>query len=340
MWKPLDPLKHAVAEIRIAIIGFGKIAIDQHVPAITSDSRFKLVAAVSRGPVDHPGVSLFSDAEEMLRATEIDAVAICTPAAPRHTLARQCLEAGKHVLLEKPPCSTLGEVADLESIAAAHGRTLFTTWHAQYNEAVEMAAAIAHHEGVSFMRIEWMEDVRKWHPDQDWIWRPGGFGVFDAGINALSIATKLIRQPLLVREACFGLEVNQEQPIAARLLLSTGAGSGCFPARFDWRHSGDERWTINVKTDVGTELILSDGGAVLHMNGRCVCERQGAEYPAVYTRFADLARTNASLVDSEPLRIVADAFLIAKRGAAAGLAGEVRKRPVGTYKNGERSSGP
>jgi len=37
--------------------------------------------------------------------------------------------------------------------------------------------------------VAWCENVRQWHPGQDWLWRPGGFGVFDPGINALSIIT-------------------------------------------------------------------------------------------------------------------------------------------------------
>lgn len=41
------------------------------------------------------------------------------------------------------------------------------------------------------------------------------------------------------------------------------------------------------------------------------------EYPSIYARFAELIATGASELDSEPLRVVADAFLIAKRTLAA-----------------------
>ena len=40
--------------------------------------------------------------------------------------------------------------------------------------------------------VTWKEDVRHWHPGQQWIWEAGGFGVFDPGINALSIVTKIM----------------------------------------------------------------------------------------------------------------------------------------------------
>ena len=37
------------------------------------------------------------------------------------------------------------------------------------------------------LTVAWKEDVRIWHPGQAWIWKAGGLGVFDPGINALSI---------------------------------------------------------------------------------------------------------------------------------------------------------
>ena len=49
------------------------------------------------------------------------------------------------------------------------------------------------------MEILWHEDVHKWHPGQQWIWEPGGFGVFDPGINAFSIATKIFPGGLFVQ---------------------------------------------------------------------------------------------------------------------------------------------
>src|SRR3546814_16671658 len=76
-------------------------------------------------------------------------------------------------------------MAGLAQTASRCSKTLFTTWHAQYNTAVEEARVRIAQDGLSRARITWIEDVRKWHPGQDWIWKPGGFGVFDPGINAL-----------------------------------------------------------------------------------------------------------------------------------------------------------
>ena len=106
------------------------------------------------------------------------------------------------MLLEKPPTRDPGRNPDLACIAETEQRTLFTTWHARHNAAVEAAAEALAGKRIAAMEIVWHEDVRKWHPGQQWIWEPGGFGVFDPGINALSIATAIFPGPLFVGWRC------------------------------------------------------------------------------------------------------------------------------------------
>ncbi|WP_340315615.1 Gfo/Idh/MocA family protein [Rhizorhabdus argentea] len=305
-----------MAEIRIAIIGFGKIALDQHVPAIAANPAFKLVAAVAPRGTPSVDAPIFKDHGEMLRQVRPDAVAICTPPAPRHAIARDCLDAGAHVLLEKPPGVTLGEVNDLARLCEQRRRSLFTTWHAQYNDGVREAARLIAEQGLRSLRIDWLEDVEKWHPGQQWIWQPGGFGVFDAGINALSIATLLSPSVLLLRKARMDLHSDGQQPIAAMLTMESPGVAGPIEALLDWRHKGEERWTIEATTLTGTRLMLSEGGAVLRIGDGDPRRGTGREYPALYARFEQLVRARESHVDVEPLRLTADAFLLAERVTA------------------------
>jgi len=305
-----------VADIRIAIIGFGKIARDEHVPAITQNPAFRLVAAVAPRGAPEAGVPVFADLHQMLQEIALDAAAICTPPAARHAIARDCLEAGLHVLLEKPPCTTLGEVADLAALSQQRRLSLFTSWHAQLNESVGEAARLIREQGLQSMRIDWLEDVEKWHPGQRWIWEPGGFGVFDAGINALSIATLLSPSVLVLRQARMVLHPAGQQPIAATLEIVSRGVAGPIEARFDWRHKGQERWTIEVLTRAGNRLLLSDGGAVLQVGDAAPIRHPGGEYAAIYARFEQLIRTQQSHIDTEPLRLTADAYLLADRNGA------------------------
>src|SRR3546814_12484773 len=74
---------------------------------------FQLAAISDPKPSDDAEAPFFQDYADMLAAQIVDAVAICTPPAPRHGIALACLETGYPLLLEKPPTVTLGEMAGL-----------------------------------------------------------------------------------------------------------------------------------------------------------------------------------------------------------------------------------
>jgi D-galactose 1-dehydrogenase len=297
--------------VRIAIIGYGKIARDQHIPAIAGNPDWELSAIVSGSGDPGIGVPWFGTPAELFGdiSGQVDAVAICTPPVPRYAIARDAMRAGFDVLLEKPPAATLGEIEHLEAIAGETGRTLYATWHSQHAAGVEPAAEALRGQDIAALDISWREDVRKWHPGQEWIWAAGGFGVFDPGINALSIATRILPEPLFVREARLVVPANKQAPIAAHLTFE-GERRG---AEFDWRHTDREEWTIRVETGAGQRIELRDGGARLLIDEVKQDLEKLAEYPSIYTRFAALVAARQSEVDREPLRIVADAFMIGSR---------------------------
>ena len=299
---------------RVAIVGYGKIAQDQHVPSIEANPAFELAATVSRSNAGPQGVASFRSVEEMLAAgAGVDAVALCTPPSVRYEIARTCLEAGLHVLLEKPPGVTLGECEELARVSAERSVTLFTTWHAQYNSAVGAAAERLKGRRIARMHVSWREDVRKWHPGQQWIWEPGGFGVFDPGINALSIATRIFPGVLIVREAELFFPENRQTPIAARMGFASPAADGEVTAEFDWRYTDGEAWSIDIETAEGEALQLLDGGSRLLVDGEEMAAPGHGEYPGIYAHFAELLGGGRSHVDLAPLRLSADAFLLGKR---------------------------
>ncbi len=296
--------------IPVALVGIGKIARDQHVPAIGASPDFTLAAAVSRHETLE-GVPNFTSLETFLKDGPAAAVSLCVPPRVRTAMAVQALAAGRDVLLEKPPAATLGEVEVLLAAAEAAGRTLFATWHSRFAPAVGAAKAWLAGREVRSAAIVWREDVRRWHPGQAWIWEAGGFGVFDPGINALSILTEVLSGPFLVGDATLTFPANRAMPIAATLGL---AGGGGFPVtvELDWRQEGPQTWEITVVTSTG-QLTLVDGGAAMRLDGTEVSREPEQEYPAIYRRFADLIRSGASDVDASPLRICADAFLLGNR---------------------------
>ncbi|RUW52210.1 Gfo/Idh/MocA family oxidoreductase [Mesorhizobium sp. M00.F.Ca.ET.151.01.1.1] len=303
-------MSSSISPIRIGIVGVGKIVRDQHLPALAKDRDYQLIAAASRhGKVD--GIANFPDIETMLGAVaELDAVSLCMPPQFRYDAARKALEAGKHVFLEKPPGATVSEVEDLKAFAAKQGVSLFASWHSRYAPAVEAARTFLASTKIKSAAIVWKEDVRRWHPNQDWIWQPGGFGVFDPGINALSIATYIL-PAMYITSAVLDFPENRDAPIAAQVAFHAANGSDV-TMDLDWLQTGPQSWDILADTDAG-QMVLSGGGSKLAVDGRVVHEEPEAEYPMLYRRFAEIVHAGVSDVDLAPLQHVADAFMLGKR---------------------------
>ena len=304
-----------MAKRKIAVIGVGKIAIDQHLPVIDRSDDFKVAATVSTRLIAHNGLPVFKTPAELYAAMpEVDLVAICTPPGVRHAFVREAIDAGKHVLMEKPPTPTISELDDLVAYAKKKKRILFQTWHSRYNEAVDAAKKIVRRHGVKSVRIDWRESVRKWHPGQDWVWLPGGFGVCDPGINALSIFTKVLPFPVFVEKATLRFPANRQTPVDVDIVFkSAEPNQPEMSAGFNWLEESGEIWTIRIITNRGDELKLENGGRKLLVNGAPVIENPDNEYEQIYDHFARLLKKGKSDVTDEPLRLIADAFLLGAR---------------------------
>jgi len=303
--------------LKLGLVGIGKIARDQHIPALAADPRFELVATASRNAgVD--GVASFKTVEAMLAAVpELDAISICTPPQAHFDAALAALRAGKHVMLEKPPAATTRQIALLQAEAARHGRTLFQTWHSRFAAGVDAARDWVKGRTLTGGSITWKEDVHHWHPGQQWIFDAGGLGVFDPGINALSVLTEVLAEEVVVSKALLEFPENQQAPIAAQLDLRTESGIAVDTV-FDFRQKGEQTWDIELFSSTG-RLRLSHGGGMLEIDGQPVAadEALAGEYPRLYARFADMVAAGRSEVDWRPFQLVADAFLIGERRTVA-----------------------
>ena len=118
------------ANLRIGVIGYGYwgpnlVRNFNQTPGArvvaVSDLSLNRLADVS---AQYPTIKTTPRYEDMLLDPEIDAVAVATPVSSHFRLAMQALEAGKHVLVEKPLATTSADALDLIEIAARHGRTL------------------------------------------------------------------------------------------------------------------------------------------------------------------------------------------------------------------------
>lgn len=298
--------------IKVGLVGVGKIARDQHIPSLAANPDFELIAVASHSAAQVEGAKTYRTLEEMLAAhPELDAISLCTPPQVRREGAVAAIAAGKHVFLEKPPGATVGEVDDLKKRADEAGISLLASWHSRYAAGVADAKAWLSTRKVKSVEIVWREDVRRWHPGQAWIWQAGGLGVFDPGINALSILTEIMPTAPYVVSAVLETPSNHQAPIAARVQMLDAHGAP-ISADFDWRQEGPQTWDITVQTDGGA-LKMTHGGATLAIDGVAKIEASDDEYPGLYRQFAKIIKAKTSDADTAPLVIVADSFLVGER---------------------------
>lgn len=290
--------------IPIAIVGGGKIARDQHVPAIAASTDFILAAAVTLADSELPGIPNFRTLPELAQAMpEVRAVALCTPPATRRALALAAIGQGLDILNEKPPAADQVEAEAIAAAAQKAGRVFYQSWHSREAAAVEPARAWLRGKQIRHVTVTWKEDVRVWHPGQEWIWDPG-IGVFDPGINALSVITVLL-PPLALIRAELRFPANKPAPIAASLAYDSAGVPVAVELDFDQK--GPQTWDIDIQTDGGA-LKLSLGATGMAVDGKNVDVGSEPEYAALYRRFAALLKARQSDADFTPFIHVAEAL--------------------------------
>ena len=178
------------------------------------------------------------------------------------------------MFLEKPPGATVSEVEALIALARRQGVTLYASWHSRHAAAVAQAKAWSAERKVERIDIQWREDVRHWHPGQPWIWEAGGFGVFDPGINALSILTEIVGEPITVLSAELEVPSNKQAPIGATLSLATASGEAIdtiptMPASSTLIWAPVSAWIVLIILPLGpiTSPIFSTGISKLEIFG-------------------------------------------------------------------------
>lgn len=244
------------------------------------------LAATASHQGEVPGVESFPDVQALLAARpDIDTISLSIPPVPRFEVAAAVLAAGRNLMLEKLPGATLAEVHILRDMARAQGVSIFASWHSRMAHAVAPASCLAGRQGHLYSAGSSGARTRRWHPGQDWIFAPGGMGVFDPGINALSILTEILPHPTRVLNAEFlDIPENRQAPIAARLDLAGGIS-----ADFDFRQAGPADLDMEFTTNAGSPWRCAWGEICWRFGGQIIAGRDdiGGEYPALYARMAE-----------------------------------------------------
>jgi predicted dehydrogenase len=111
--------------IRVGLVGFGMAGRVFHAPLISSVDGLELAAVVERhtdqAAERYPGITTYRSLEAMLEDSSLGLFVVATPSGGHFEVARQLLQAGKNVVVDKPMAVHSAEIAELVRLAAARG---------------------------------------------------------------------------------------------------------------------------------------------------------------------------------------------------------------------------
>ncbi len=134
--------------IDVGLIGFGLAGRSFHAPVINAVAGLRLAAIMQRSGDEaarlYPDARIVRSVEELLATPDIRLVVVATPNDTHHPIARQCLAAGRDVIVDKPLAPTLEEALDLVKFAQERGRLLTVYQNRRYDgdfQAVQQLVA-------------------------------------------------------------------------------------------------------------------------------------------------------------------------------------------------------
>ncbi|MGH7203479.1 MAG: Gfo/Idh/MocA family protein [Candidatus Levyibacteriota bacterium] len=252
--------------VNIGLIGLGNIG-RVHYEALTQfpQTNFNVVAVSDTNLSDQAkgligsDVGIYTNYKELLDNPEVIAVSINTPPNTHFQLATDALNAGKHVLVEKPPALTEEECQRMIDLATKKDKVLFMAFHARYNAAVEAAKRELANKNVTGVDIKYAEYALNYHQPDGWIFNPdiaGGGVLMDSGINALSIITAVLPN-IRFEPSSAHFEQSDDFKVETRAEIDLAFGKeGKGHMSMDWMHKGPEIRQVTFSTNAGDQYTV------------------------------------------------------------------------------------
>ena len=324
--------------IKLGLIGFGNIG-RVHFEALTQfpQTNFKVAAVADLQSSDNArsligaDTEFYADYKQLLSKPEILAVSINTPPSTHYQLVMDALNAGKHVLVEKPPALTVEECQRMIYLANEKGKVLFMAFHARYNPSVEAAKQELTGKNVTGVDVKYAEYALNYHHPDGWIFNPeiaGGGVLIDSGINALSIITDVLPEVNLKPDNVhFKQPENFNVETSAEVDLTFGE-NGKGHISMDWMHTGPEIREVTFTVDNGDKYTVDIVNNHLVKNGTPIFgegdEKKEmvdlhSEYKRVYEDFTNHIVQGNSLTSVKELAFIIQAYKIGNQRGKVGI---------------------
>ncbi|HEX7637101.1 MAG TPA: oxidoreductase [Burkholderiaceae bacterium] len=188
--------------LKVGLVGYGYAGKTFHAPLIAAVPALALTAVSSSSAAkvqaDWPDVAVHDTPAELMRRTDLDLVVIASPNDTHHPLARAALQAGLHVVVDKPFTVTLAQARELAMLARERGR-LLSVFHNRRWDGDFLTLQRLLREGALGRVVEMSSRHDRWRPQVRDRWREGdgpGAGLwYDLGPHLVDQALRLFGPP-------------------------------------------------------------------------------------------------------------------------------------------------
>ena len=258
---------------KVGIIGAGNIS-RAHLISYNRNPEVEVVAiadlneALVKERTEAFGVKkYYTDYKDLLKDETIEAVSILTPLFTHHQIVIEALNAGKHVLCEKPPCMTPQQVQECVDTAKSANKLLMWALVCRFRKEMKYLkehvdaghlGEIYHAEAVGVERCSMM---RGWFVDKE---RAGGGFLLDGAIHRIDEALYLMGYPKVKMVVGFTTNVNHDLPKKIK-----GVGVG-------WASCDTNEYERTVES-AASGYVRFENGACLYVKGAGIMYNTRAE---------------------------------------------------------------
>ena len=237
-------------KLKIGIIGLGGISQLMHLPDLSRNKEVEIsaISDINRSALDEVSSKFkidrsFLDYRKMLQEVELDAVIIATPTKSHTAIAIDCLEAGKHILVEKPLARSEEEARQIADLAKEKGLIAMVGMNLRYRPDIMLLKSIVGSGDIGtpyFIKSSWFKTQSssgKWFTKKD---EAGGGVIFDLGIVLLDVALWLLNFPAVRSVSTKNFSVNTRNVEDSSISLIRTASDSLIYLESSWAMSAEK----------------------------------------------------------------------------------------------------
>ena len=217
-----------VSHLNVAVIGAGAIARSQHLPGWQKVPEARVVAMADASPVALANTADFfgiekraTDYRELLDDPAIDVFDICAPSGLHAEISIAALQAGKHVLCEKPMATSRSDAARMIEASETSGKKLMIGQHMRFDPGVRQLRESVEQfplGDVYYCRAQWLRRRRlPARPGFTSRALSGGGALYDLGVHMLDLGLWMMGNPVVtsVSGATYGWLARRRNDIGS-----------------------------------------------------------------------------------------------------------------------------